>query len=278
MIISVKKPDLDKLLIRLYAHNNMPGRLNNKVCLITGGASGIGRAVTIRFLEEGGTVVVVDRNRAAIKETLEIARTVSTKVESIEADVSKLDQVENMIRSTVDKFGHLDVLVNGAGVLVLTQEAEHVEEREWDLIMNTNLKGLFFCCKYALPEMVRSGGGSIVNIASITGIQGYSRSLPYSVSKAGVIHLTFVLANQYTRRGVRVNAVAPGSIDTHQARGSSQSVGALDIVAQNHPMKRIGKASEMAEVILFLASEESSFISGETILADGGSWAGGGHV
>jgi NAD(P)-dependent dehydrogenase (short-subunit alcohol dehydrogenase family) len=253
----------------------MSGRLQNKVCLITGGASGIGRATTLRFLEEGGTVVIVDRNSAAIKETLEIARAVSPKVESIEADVSKLDQVKNMIRSAVDRFGQLDVLVNGAGVLVLTQEAEHVEEREWDLIMNTNLKGLFFCCKYALPEMVKGGGGSIVNIASITGIQGYSRSVPYSISKAAVIHLTFVLANQYTARGVRVNAVAPGSIDTPQARGSSQSVNALESVAQYHPMKRIGRADEMAEVILFLASEEASFISGETILADGGSWARG---
>ena len=122
----------------------MPGRLKNKICLITGGASGIGRATTFRFLEEGATVVVVDRNRGAIKETLDVARNISTQVEAIEADISKLDQVKNMICSIVDRFGRLDVLVNGAGVLVLTDEAEHVEEREWDLIMNTNLKGLVF--------------------------------------------------------------------------------------------------------------------------------------
>ena len=253
----------------------MPGRLKNKICLITGGASGIGRATTFRFLEEGATVVVVDRNRGAIKETLDVARNISTQVEAIEADISKLDQVKNMICSIVDRFGRLDVLVNGAGVLVLTDEAEHVEEREWDLIMNTNLKGLFFCCKYALSEMSRNGSGSIVNIASITGIQGYSRSVPYSISKAAVIHLTFVLASKYTPKGIRVNAVAPGSIDTPQARGSSQSEDALDIVVQHHPMKRIGRADEMANVILFLASEEASFISGETILADGGSSARG---
>ena len=127
----------------------MSDRLQNKICLITGGASGIGRATTFKFLKEGATVMVVDRNRAAIEETLAVARNISSQVQAIEADVSKLDQVKNMICSTVDRFGKLDVLVNGAGVLVLTHEAEHVEEREWDLIMNTNLKGLFFCCKYA---------------------------------------------------------------------------------------------------------------------------------
>ncbi|MBM3924714.1 MAG: SDR family oxidoreductase [SAR202 cluster bacterium] len=256
----------------------MGDRLKGKVALITGGASGIGKATVMLFLREGAKVMVADRNRRGIDETVAEGRKISRSVYGVAADVSKLDQISAMVSATVKKFGRIDALVNAAGVLVLTPEIEDVDERDWDQIMDTNLKGLFFCTQSTVRQMLKQGSGSIVNIASITGYQGQTRSIAYSISKAAVMHLTKVAASQCTPRGIRVNAVAPGLIDTPQARGSSQSAEALARGAANHPMGRIGQPEEMAEVILFLASDASSFISGETILADGGSMAGGRQV
>jgi len=254
----------------------MGDRLKSKIAIITGGASGIGKATVTLFLREGAKVMVADRNRRGVDETMSEGRRISPDVDGMAVDVSKLDQIDKMVQATVDRFGRVDVLVNAAGVLVLTPELWEVDARDWDLIMDTNLKGLFFCTKSVVWQMLKQGhGGSIVNIASITGYQGQTRSIAYSISKAAVMHLTKVAASQCTPRGIRVNAVAPGLIDTPQARGSSQSAEALAKSAANHPMKRIGQPEEMAEVILFLASDASSFISGETILADGGSMAGG---
>lgn len=249
----------------------MADRLKDKVALVTGGASGIGRATVLRFAKEGAKVMVADRNRLASDETLSMARGISPDVEAVPVDVSKWDQVQEMVDATVGRFGRLDVLVNAAGVLVLSPPLAEVDERDWDLVMTTNLKGLFLCCKAAIPAMIKSGGGSIVNISSMAGIQAYTRSLPYSVSKAGVIHLTLTAASQYTSKGIRINCIAPGTVDTPQARGSSQSSQALQDIAANHPMGRIGRPEDIADTILYLASDESSYISGSTIIADGGS-------
>lgn len=249
----------------------MADRLKDKVALVTGGASGIGRATVLRFAREGAKVMVADRNRLASDETLRMARGVSSEVDAVAVDVSKWDQVQEMVDATVGRFGRLDVLVNAAGVLVLSPPLAEVDERDWDLVMTTNLKGLFLCCKAAIPAMISSGGGSIVNISSMAGVQAYTRSLPYSVSKAGVIHLTLTAAGQYTSKGIRINCIAPGTVDTPQARGSSQSSQALQDIAANHPMGRIGRPEDIADTILYLASDESSYISGSTIIADGGS-------
>ncbi len=249
----------------------MADRLKDKVALVTGGASGIGRATVLRFAEEGAKVMVADRNRLASDETLSMDRGISPDVEAVPVDVSKWDQVQEMVDATVGRFGRLDVLVNAAGVLVLSPPLAEVDERDWDLVMTTNLKGLFLCCKAAIPAMIKSGGGSIVNISSMAGVQAYTRSLPYSVSKAGVIHLTLTAASQYTSKGIRINCIAPGTVDTPQARGSSQSSQALQDIAANHPMGRIGRPEDIADTILYLASDESSYISGSTIIADGGS-------
>jgi len=245
-------------------------RLKNKVAIVTGGASGIGRSTVIRFVEEGAKVMIADRNLLAAEETLKMARVISPDVDAIAVDVSKWEQVNEMVDRTVNLFGRLDILVNAAGVLVLSSPLADVDERDWDLTMNTNLKGLFFCCKAGIPTMLKGNGGSIVNIASIAGLQANIRSLPYSVSKAGVIHLTVVAAGEYTAKGIRINCIAPGPIDTPQSRGSSRSKDVIGTMEANHPMRRMGLPEEVADAILFLASDESSFISGETILVDGG--------
>ncbi len=252
----------------------MADRLTDKVAIVTGGASGIGRATVLRFAEEGAKVVAADRSLTGLEQTQDLANKISSDVATVAVDVSKTDHVSDMVDQAVNRFGRVDVLVNAAGVLILTPPLAEVDERHWDLIMATNLKGLFLCCKAAIPAMLTNGGGSIVNIASMAGVQAYGQSLPYAVSKAGIIHLTTVAASQYTSQGIRINCIAPGFVDTPQARGSTQSTEAIESAAQHHPMGRIGRPEEIANTILFLASDESSYMSGSTVIVDGGSWTG----
>ena len=248
----------------------MADRLKDKVAIVTGGASGIGRETVLRFAQEGAKVTIADRNRTGGMEVEQVAKEFTPDIIYSPLDVSKSEDCSAMVERTVERFGRLDVLVNAAGVLIATPPLAEVDERHWDLIMSTNLKGLFFCCKYAIPAMLSNGGGSIVNIASISGILGQGYALPYSVSKAGVIHLSKVAANQYTSQGIRINAIAPGIIDTPQMRGSTGSEEARLSREADHPMGRAGRPEEVANVILWLASDEASFVSGTTFLVDGG--------
>ena len=251
----------------------MAGRLENKVAIVTGGGSGIGRATCQRFLDEGAKVVIADRNRAGAEGTRASLEGGDDNTAVSVVDVADPTQVQCMVDQAVSKFGKLDILVNGAAILIRTPPLVEVEGIDWDLTMDTNLKGLFHCCKYAIPPMVANGSGSIVNISSMSGVRGVAYSLPYAVSKAGVIHLTKVAAGQYTPQGVRINCIAPGGIDTPQMRGSTASSGAFEERGKEHPMGRVGRPDEIANLILWLASDEASYVSGSTYIADGGSWA-----
>ena len=251
----------------------MAGRMENKVVIVTGGGSGIGRATCYRLRQEGARVVVADRNQAGAEETRGLMEGNDENSAVSVVDVSRSAQVEQMVAETVSKFGRLDGLVNGAAILIRTPPLAEVEDVDWDLTMDTNLKGLFYCCKYARPAMLEHGGGSIVNIASMSGVRGVAYSVPYAVSKAGVIHLTKVAAAQYTHQGVRVNCIAPGGIDTPQMRGSTASAETFEERNVEHPMGRVGRPDEVANLITWLASEEASYVSGSTYIIDGGAWA-----
>ena len=251
----------------------MAGRLEGKVALVVGGATGMGRETVIRFVQEGARVMIADRNPLGSEQTLALAREVSPDVDMVAVDVTKWDQVKQMVDTTVERFGRLDVEVNMAAILMLTSDLSEVEEGQWDLTMDTNLRGVFFCCKAAIPAMSRTGGGSIVNISSSAGVEPWTRSLPYSVSKAGVIHRTRVAAGQYTASGIRINCIVPGIVDTPQSRGSTGSTEAFEALTAAHPLKRVGRPDEIANVILFLASDEASYISGSVLTVDGGARA-----
>ena len=252
----------------------MGDRLSGKVAILAGGATGMGRATALRFAREGAKVMIADRNRSGSEETLRMVQDITSDVATVAVDVSKWDQVQNMVDQTLSRFGKVDIIVNLAAILMLTPPLVDIEERQWDLIMDTNLKGTFFCCKAAIPAMLKSGGGSIVNISSSAGLDSWTRSLPYNISKAGVIHLTSVIAGQYTSQGIRVNCIVPGPVDTPQARGSTQSAQTLEEAGREHPMGRIGRPEEISNAILFLASDEASFVSGSTYIVDGGSRSG----
>ena len=241
--------------------------------IVTGGGSGIGRATCYRLRQEGAKVVVADRNQAGAEETRELMEGNDQNSAVSRVDISRSSQVKQMVEDTVSKFGRLDGLVNGAAILIRTPPLVDVEDVDWDLTMDTNLKGTFYCCKYAIPAMLEHGGGSIVNISSMSGVRGVAYSVPYAVSKAGVIHLTKVAAAQYTHQGVRVNCIAPGGIDTPQMRGSTASAETFQERNVEHPMGRVGRPDEVANLITWLTSEEASYVSGSTYIIDGGAWA-----
>jgi NAD(P)-dependent dehydrogenase (short-subunit alcohol dehydrogenase family) len=253
-------------------------RLKDKVALVTGAASGIGRATAELFGQEGAKVMCSDVNAEGAEKVARQIGDGGGEACSVQADVSQAADVERMVRETVERWGRLDVLVNNAGiyfVLPLTQ----VPEEEWDRLIDINLKGVFLGCKYAIPQMVGQGGGAIVNIASITALRGFANWTTYCASKGGVVQLTKAVAMEVARLNVRVNCVCPGIIDTgmFDQAVAMQGVPKAELsatIGEMHAMGRVGRAEEVAAAILFLASDEASFITGAPLSVDGGLAAG----
>jgi NAD(P)-dependent dehydrogenase (short-subunit alcohol dehydrogenase family) len=244
-------------------------KLNQRVAIVTGAARGIGSAVARRFAAEGARVVVadIDRDRAA--------RTAATMPGAVVAEVDVTDPLSaaRMVQTAVDAFGRIDILVNNAGV-GLNRPFLETTPGEWERTIRVNLNGTFYCSQAAARVMAESGGGSIVNIASISGERGAQNRSAYGASKAGVIQLTKVMALELAARCIRVNAVAPGPVLTEMTSVTHTA----EIRATYNtriPMKRYAKPDEIAAAVLFLASDEASFITGETVNVDGGFVASG---
>jgi len=246
----------------------MPGRLDGKVAVITGGASGIGRETAKRFAEEGARVCVADLADEPGRETAD-------KVDGIyvHADVTDPDDVQSMYRESVERFGGLDVLFNNAGISPPDDDSILETELDaWQRVQDVNLKSVFLCCKYGIPHLLERGGGSIINTASFVAVMGAAASqISYTASKGGVLALSRELGVQFARQGVRVNALCPGPVNTPLL----QELFAKDPEKAERrlvhlPMGRFADATEIANGALFLASDESSYVTASTFLVDGG--------
>jgi NAD(P)-dependent dehydrogenase (short-subunit alcohol dehydrogenase family) len=247
-------------------------RLENKVVLITGAGSGIGRETALLFAREGARVVVADVNDPGGQAVVEEIRSAGGEAIYQHADVSKAADAEGMIRAAEEGFGRLDVLFNNAGISHPNDDdAVATEEEVWDLTMNINLKGVFLGCKYGIPALRRAGGGSIVNTASFVAVLGAATpQLAYTASKGGVLAMTRELAAIHARENIRVNALCPGPLRTELLMKYLDTEEKRQRRLVHIPMGRFGEAHEIAKAVLFLASDESSFTTGATFLVDGG--------
>jgi len=248
-------------------------RLKNKVAIVTGAASGIGRATALRFAKEGATVAVLDRDSSRGEEVEREIDSGEGKAFFILADISLEPQVREAIERVESKFGKLDILVNNAAAFVFG--TYDVPQADWERVLSVNVEGTASCCRHAIPAMIRAGGGAIVNVSSISGFIAQERSLPYNTSKAAILGMTRCLAMDLAAQKIRVNAVAPGCIDTPQLRADLARMGMTfeqgeAVEGPMHLLNRYGTADEVANAILFLASDEASFITGTCVMVDGG--------
>jgi NAD(P)-dependent dehydrogenase (short-subunit alcohol dehydrogenase family) len=247
-------------------------RFENKVVLITGGTRGIGFATAQLFAREGAQVVIVGRDA---DKTTDAAREIPGRGEA--GDVSVAVDCERIVSRILSLHGHLDVLVNCAGVIYRNRTVEGTSEEEWDATFDINVKGTFLMCKYALPAL-RETRGCVVNMSSYVGLVGFAGTSAYAASKAAILNLTRSMALDHAREGIRVNAVCPGSVDTEMIHTAWQQFEDVEqarkLWAEKHPLGRIASPEEVAQAILFLASEDASFITGAALPVDGGITAG----
>ena len=249
-------------------------RLKDKVALVTGGGSGIGHATAVLFAAKGAKVFVSDLNEAAALATVAKIKAEEGDATAVTGDVSKNADAEAMVRGAVETYGSLDVVVNCAGVIAGKALPKGASPEEvWDRVMEVNLKGTYLVTWHAVRTMEQSGGGSIINIASINGLVGYPIGLgggfdAYVPSKGGVVQFTKNLAIDYGKKNIRVNCICPGHIDTNLIREFVQE--RREWLEQRYPMGRIGRPEEIAYAALFLASDESSFVTGAPLIVDGG--------
>jgi NAD(P)-dependent dehydrogenase (short-subunit alcohol dehydrogenase family) len=251
------------------------GRLLGKSAVITGAAAGIGRATAELFAREGARLVLADINLSGLSALQDSLRDVTDDVVVVGADVSKQEEVRQMIAAAVEQYGRLDIAVANAGIIPLASVVE-ATPADWDEVMSIDGRGMFLTCKYAIEQMLINDGGSsgsIVCLSSISGMAGQARQSTYGPAKFVATGLTKHLAVEWARRGIRVNAVAPGTINTERVQRLPEEPGGpeyLETIKAAHPMGRLGEPSEVAEAILFLASDEASFITGAILPVDGG--------
>lgn len=247
-------------------------RLKGKVAIITGSSKGIGKGCAQVFAREGAAVVIVSRTETP---GLAMAKEIQDKggrAIYIQTDVSKSEPVQNMINRTMDEFGRLDVLINNAGYHI-SKNVEETSEEEWDFIINTNLKSVFLCSKYAMPHL-RKTRGCIINMSSMVGLVGQSNSGAYSATKGGIIAMTKGMALDFAQDGIRVNCICPGWIQTPLVNDwfsqQPDEQKAREYINSVHPLGRIGAIEECGRIALFLAAEDSAFMTGSILTVDGG--------
>jgi NAD(P)-dependent dehydrogenase (short-subunit alcohol dehydrogenase family) len=244
-------------------------RLKNKIALITGGGSGIGRSTCLLFASEGAKVTVADYVVDGGNETVRQIKAAGGEAVFVQADVSKSTDVQHMVATTVKTYGRIDVLFNNAGIEGPSAKLANYKEEDWDRVIAIDLTSVYLGMKYVIPEMVKQGGGVIISTASVAGLVGFPGSGAYAAAKAGVINMTRMVALEYADKNIRVNCICPGIIDTPMV---DRVVGGRpkERVAKAEPIGRLGKPDDIANAALFLASDESSFATGAPFIIDGG--------
>jgi NAD(P)-dependent dehydrogenase (short-subunit alcohol dehydrogenase family) len=249
----------------------MQGLMEGKVALVTGGGSGIGRAASLAFAREGAKVVVSDINVEAGRETVRLIKEAGGEALFLKADVSKAADVEQMVNQTLKGYQGLNCAFNNAGISIDDRDTLLCTEEEWYKIMDVNLKGVWLCMKYEIPQMIQKGGGAIVNTSSFAGLTASSIGLVvYSASKHGVIGLTKTAAVEFAKERIRINAVCPGATRTPLLERVITDPQAEARIALRNPLNRIASPTEIAEVVVFLCSDAASFVTGVAIPVDGG--------
>ncbi|MGG1550173.1 SDR family NAD(P)-dependent oxidoreductase [Paenibacillus ferrarius] len=245
-------------------------RLKHKVALVTGGANGIGRAVSLRFAREGAKVALADIDPKALEEVSELVRAAGAEVLGVLADVQQKSEVDDMLEKAIARWGRLDIVVNSAGVCRPAPFLE-MTEADWEFHMNVNLKGAFLVSQRAAREMVRQGtGGSIIQMSSVNGLAAESHQAHYNASKGGLNMLTMSMALELAEYGIRVNALCPGFIDTRLTRPLIDNPQSMETYLKTIPLQRVGQPEDIADAALFMASDESRYMTGHCMVIDGG--------
>jgi NAD(P)-dependent dehydrogenase (short-subunit alcohol dehydrogenase family) len=248
-------------------------RLENKTAIVTGAAGGIGRATSLALAAEGASVVLLDLNADAVAAVADEIRAAGGAALSIAADVSQEPDIASAVARTVAEFGRIDVVFNNAGIIRRTTAPETTVE-EWDRVFGVNVRSIFLMCKHVVPVMAAAGGGSIINTGSGWGLKGGAQALSYCASKGAVVNMTRALAIDHGPQGIRVNSVNPGDVNTgmlrDEARQLSQDADAFLAEAADRPLRRMGEPHEIASAVVWLASDESSYVTGAALVVDGG--------
>jgi 3-oxoacyl-[acyl-carrier protein] reductase len=241
--------------------------LKGKIALVTGAAQGIGRAIALLLAQKGADIVISDINLEKAEEMAKEIEALGRKAMAIKVDVANTNDVERMVEAILERFGQIDILVNNAGIardkLIL-----RMTEEDWDSVLNVNLRGTFNCTKAVIKHMSKQRKGKIVNIASVVGEMGNVGQANYSASKAGVIGFTKTIAREFAQRGINVNAIAPGYIETPMTEALTEKV--KEGLRRMIPMERLGRPEDVAQAVLFLVSEASSYITGQVLNVNGG--------
>jgi NAD(P)-dependent dehydrogenase (short-subunit alcohol dehydrogenase family) len=245
------------------------GDLDGKVAIVTGGSLGIGKATALTFADGGVRVVVSARRSEEGEKVVKEIRDNGGEAIFVSADVSKSVDVQKLIAATVDHFGGLDFACNNAGIVGEWNSLTDISEEQWDSVLGINLKGTWLCMKYEIPEMERRGQGAIVNISSINGMRGSASGADYTASKHGIIGLTRAAARGYASKGIRVNAICPGYTVTPMLEGIHKG-NIPDELGSRMPMGRLGSPEEIARAIVWMCSNQASYITGQTLVVDGG--------
>ena len=243
--------------------------LKNKVAIVTGSRRGIGKAIALALAKAGANIVVSDINLDDCNKLVEEIKAINGNALAVKTDVSNPEDVSQMINLTTEKFGKVDILVNNAGIY-MQKSFTDVTEQDFDRTLDINLKGVFLCSKAVVPEMIKQGKGKIINIASIAGQVGFANSSAYCASKGAIINITRELALELAQYKINVNAIGPGVIETDMTKDLLEDKATKETLLANIPLSRIGKPEDIANAALFLASDNSDYITGITLFVDGG--------